>query len=84
MRIEVAVMMQVHVPDNTDLDDLNIKIDEEGLRFMSKGRVLADASHIEDYYIDDIIDDIESDEDDWNDEDDWEEEEEDDGEEEER
>jgi hypothetical protein len=30
-------MMQVHVPDNTDLDDLNIKIDEEGLRFMSKG-----------------------------------------------
>jgi len=47
-------MMQVHVPDNTDLDDLNIKIDEEGLRFMSKGRVMADASHIEDYYIDDI------------------------------
>jgi hypothetical protein len=65
-RIEVAVMMQVHVPDNTDLDDLNIKIDEEGLRFMSKGRVVADASHIEDYY----IDDIESEDEDWDEDED--------------
>ena len=69
MRIEVAVMMQVRIPDNTDLDDLDIKIDEEGLRFTSQGRVVADASHIEDYY----IDDIESEEDD-----DWDEEEDED------
>jgi hypothetical protein len=69
MRIEVAVMMQVNVPDNTDLDDLDIKIDEEGLRFTSQGRAVADASHIEDYY----IDDIESEEDDWDEEEDEEE-----------
>ena len=69
MRIEVAVMMQVNVPDNTDLDDLDIKIDEEGLRFTSQDRVVADASHIEDYY----IDDIESEEDDWDEEEDEEE-----------
>jgi hypothetical protein len=72
MRIEVAVMMQVHVPEDTDLEDLSLEIDEEGLRFVSKGQVVADASQIEDYY----IDDIESEEDDWDDEDDWEEEEE--------
>jgi len=70
VRIEVAVMMQVHVPDNTDLDDLDIKIDKEGLRFTSQGRVVADASHIEDYY----IDDIESDEDDWDEDEDEDEE----------
>ena len=66
MRIEVAVMMQVHVPDDTDLDDLNIKIDETGIRFVSNGETVADASQIEDYY----IDDIESDEGDWDEEDD--------------
>ncbi|MFC6918834.1 hypothetical protein [Meiothermus taiwanensis] len=68
MRIEVAVMMQVHVPEDTDLEDLSLEIDEEGLRFVSKGQVVAGASQIEDYY----IDGIESEEDD---EDDWEEEE---------
>lgn len=66
MRIEVAVMMQVHVPGDTDLDDLNIKIDETGIRFVSNGETVADASQIEDYY----IDDIESDEGDWDEEDD--------------
>lgn len=66
MRIEVAVMMQVHVPDDTDLDDLNLKIDETGIRFISNGETVADLNSIEDYY----IDDIDSGEDDWDDEDD--------------
>ncbi|AWR86413.1 hypothetical protein [Meiothermus taiwanensis] len=70
MRIEVAVVMQVNVPEDTDLEDLSLEIDEEGLRFVSKGQVVADASQIEDCY----IDGIESEE---GDEDDWEEEEED-------
>lgn len=67
MRIEVAVMMQVRVSEDTDLEDL-LGIDEESLRFVSQGRVVAEASQIEDYY----IDDIESEEDDWDDKDDWE------------
>lgn len=61
MRIEVAVMMQVQVPDDTDLDGLSLEIDEGGIRFVSQGQIVADIQHIEDYY----IDDIESDEDDW-------------------
>jgi hypothetical protein len=62
MRIEVAVMMQVNVPDDTDLDSLDLQIDEDGgIQFISNGQVVADANQIEDYY----IDDIDSDEDDW-------------------
>lgn len=66
MRIEVAVMMQVHVPDDTDLDDLNLEIDETGIRFVSNGETVADVNSIEDYY----IDDIDTDEEDWDEEDD--------------
>ncbi|MBO1436538.1 hypothetical protein [Meiothermus sp. CFH 77666] len=77
MRIEVAVMMQVHVPDNTDLDDLSLEIDESGLRFVSNGKTVADASSIEDYYIDDIESEDDFDED-WDDEDDEDEDDEDD------
>lgn len=48
MRIEVAVMMQVQAPDYTDLDSLNLQIDEDGgIQFVSNGQVVADASHIE-------------------------------------
>lgn len=65
MRIEVAVMMQVHVPDNTDLDNLSLQIDEGGIRFVSNGEIVADARHVEDYY----IDDIESGDEDWDEED---------------
>ncbi|GIW38079.1 MAG: hypothetical protein KatS3mg074_477 [Meiothermus sp.] len=65
MRIEVAVMMQVHVPDDTDLDDLNLEIDETGIRFVSNGETVADVNSIEDYY----IDDIDSGEDDWDEDD---------------
>ncbi|MCS7068152.1 MAG: hypothetical protein NZN28_05915 [Meiothermus sp.] len=72
MRIEVSVMMQVHVPDDTDLEDLSLEIDESGLRFVSNGQTVADSNNIEDYY----IDDIESDEDDFDD--DWDDEEEED------
>ncbi|WP_299432529.1 hypothetical protein [uncultured Meiothermus sp.] len=55
MRIEVAVMMQVHVPDDANLDDLSLQISEDGgIQFISNGQTIADASQIEDYYIDDI------------------------------
>lgn len=64
MRIELAVMMQVHVPDNTDPDNLSLQIDEGGIRYVSNGEIVADARHVEDYY----IDDIESDGEDWNEE----------------
>lgn len=64
MQIEVAVMMQVHVPDNTDLDNLSLQIDEGGIRFVSNGEIVADARHVEDYY----IDDIESGDEDWDEE----------------
>jgi hypothetical protein len=74
MRIEVAVMMQVNVPDDTDLDSLDLQIDEDGgIQFISNGQVVADASQIEDYY----IDDIDSDEDDWDQDEDEDEDEED-------
>lgn len=63
MQTEVAAMMQVRVSEDTDLEDL-LEIDEEGLRFVSQGRVVAEASQIEDYY----IGGIESEADDWNDE----------------
>lgn len=65
MRVEVAVMMQVHLPDNVDLDDLSLEIDEAGLRFLSNGETVADLNSIEDYY----IDDIESAQDDWDEDD---------------
>jgi|GEM_PF-1669026 hypothetical protein len=66
MRIEVAVVMQVRVPEDTDLEDL-LEIDEEGLRFVSQGRVVAEASQIKDYYIDGIGSE-EDDEDNWEEE----------------
>ncbi|MCS7057504.1 MAG: hypothetical protein NZ849_08480 [Meiothermus sp.] len=47
-------MMQVNVPDDTDLDDLSLEIDEKGLRFISNGRTVAGTDDIEDYYIDEI------------------------------
>lgn len=53
----------MHVPEDTDLEDL-LGIDEESLRFVSQGRVVAEASQIEDYY----IDDIESEANNWDDE----------------
>ncbi|RDI95782.1 hypothetical protein DV704_05795 [Meiothermus sp. QL-1] len=63
MRIEVAVMMQVNVPDDTDLDDLSLEIDESGLRFLSNGKTVANAGDIEDYYIDEVeVEDEEEDE----------------------
>jgi len=54
MRIEVAVMMHVHVPDNTDLESLSLQLDQSGIRFVSNGEIVADARQVEDYYIDDI------------------------------
>jgi len=55
MRVEVTVLMQVQVPEDTNLDDLQLEIDPKGgIRFTSQGKAVADASDIEDYYIDDV------------------------------
>lgn len=57
------ITLRLEVPDDTDLDDLTLELDEEGrVQFMAAGEVVADGASITDYSLDDV-EEVEEDED---------------------
>lgn len=77
MEIDAIVTLRLEVPDDTDLDDLVLEIDEEGrVQFVAGGEVVADGASITDYSLDDV-EEVGDDEDDDYDEEDGDEEDED-------
>ncbi|WP_051304097.1 hypothetical protein [Calidithermus chliarophilus] len=77
MEIDAIVTLRLEVPDDTDLDDLVLEIDEEGrVQFVAGGEVVADGASITDYSLDDV-EEVGDDEDDDYDEEDEDEEDED-------
>ncbi|RIH84588.1 hypothetical protein Mterra_01934 [Calidithermus terrae] len=78
MEIDAVVTLRLEVPDDTDLDDLVLEIDEEGrIQFVAGGEVVADGASITDYSLDDVEELDEDDEDDDYDDEDEDEEDED-------
>jgi hypothetical protein len=70
MEIEALITLRLEVPDDTDLDDLTLELDEEGrIQFMAAGEVVADGASITDYSLDDVEEVEEDEDDDYDDED---------------
>lgn len=67
------ITLRLEVPDDTDLDDLTLELDEEGrIQFTAAGEVVADGASITDYSLDDVeeVEDDDYDDEDEEDEDD--------------
>lgn len=64
------ITLRLEVPDDTDLDDLVLELDDEGrIQFTAAGEVVADGASITDYSLDDVEEVDEDEYDDYDDED---------------